>query len=291
MSVSLSRWLALREPADFAARSEALTQVAVEAVSPAGVVSVLDLGSGTGSNLRFLADRLPGRQRWLLVDRDPVLLRLVLDRVSAWSAMRGYDVTPHANGCLVRGAGLECRIATQQVDLDRLEDVAIVEGRHLVTASALLDLVSERWLRTLARQCRSAGAAALFAITYNGRSACAPAEPEDDLVRQLMNRHQRTDKGLGGAAAGPEAAALAERCFAAEGYGVKRVSSDWVLGPEDDELQRELIEGWVEAAAEIAPDRAAVFSSWKRRRLEHVAARRSRITVGHDDLAAWLPRD
>src|SRR5258707_11635990 len=90
-------------------------------------------------------------------------------------------------------------------DPDASAIASVVAGAHLVTASALLDLVSERWLRELASACRSHGAAALFALTYNGRSACTPVEPEDDHVRQLFNTHQRrNDKGFG-IAAGPDA--------------------------------------------------------------------------------------
>ena len=35
--------------------------------------------------------------------------------------------------------------------------------------------------------------------------------PEDDMVRRLMTEHQKRDKGLGGPAAGPDAADVAEQ--------------------------------------------------------------------------------
>ena len=169
-------------------------------------------------------------------------------------------------------------------------DAAIFEGRHLVTASALLDLVSETWLRTLAAHCQAAGAAVLFALTYNGRSRCSPVEAEDDeAVRELMNRHQRSnDKGFG-RAAGPDAVDAAERCFSERGYRVQRAPSDWVLPPEARELQRQLVEGWAEAAAAIAPERTPMIRAWLARRLAHIDAGRSRIIVCHEDLAAWPP--
>ena len=88
------------------------------------------------------------------------------------------------------------------MDLGALDDEAVFAGRHLVTASALLDLVSESWLKSLAMRCRAAGAVALLTITYNGRSLASPPEPEDAMVLDLFNRHQRTDKGLGGPGGG-----------------------------------------------------------------------------------------
>jgi hypothetical protein len=256
-------------------------------------IHVLDLGTGTGSNLRYLAPRLPGRQRWLVVDRDPELLTRLPELTSSWGAAHQYDVTTGAAGfdaCLVRGRGLDVRVETRARDLDHLDDAGLFAGRHLVTASALLDLVSVAWLRTLAARCRLVGAAALFALSYNGWSTCAPAEPEDERVRDLMNRHQGRDKGLGGPAAGPDAAASALRCFAEAGYRVVSERSDWALGPDEPALQRQLIDGWARAASEVAPDEAPAIERWRLRRRAHVDAGRSHLAVGHPDVAAWLPK-
>ena len=263
MGDSLAAWLALREPADVAARSSALTSAVTGVLPRKSPLRVLDLGSGTGSNVRYLSARLPGAQEWLLVDRDPDLLSQV------------------------PGGTATCRIETLSRNLNTLDDAGIFSGRDLVTASALLDLVSARWLDTLAARCRACGAAVLFALTYNGESRCSPVEPEDDIIRDLMNRHQKRDKGLGGPAAGPDGVDCAERSFAAAGYQVRREASDWILSAGHRELQRQLIEGWAHAAAEQAPQHAAMIQAWLARRLAHVGAGTSTITVGHEDLAAW----
>lgn len=289
MDEALSHWLRLREPADFAARSEALTRAIAGAMAAAKPICLLDLGTGTGSNIRCMAERLPGSQRWLAVDRSEALLSELPGRMSSWGATRGYEVGTEGSRCIVRGAHLECDVETRQRNLGTLDDHQIFAGRHVVTASALLNLVSEPWLLALASHCRAEGALALFAITYNGRFACAPVEAEDEDVRDLMNRHQKTDKGFGGRAAGPDAGACAERCFVEVGYRVRREPSDWALGPAEGDVQRLLIEGWAEAATEMAPDRASTIARWRARRLAHVAAGRSRVVVGHDDLAAWPP--
>jgi hypothetical protein len=231
---------------------------------------VLDLATGTGSNLRYLMNRLPARhQRWLAVDASATLLAELPIRMSAWGAVRP-----------------ECQIETRQMNLAALDAPDLFLGRHLVTASALLDLVSQPWLHRLAGRCRAAGATALFTITYNGRSSCSPSEPEDDAIRDLFNRHQRTDKGLGGVAAGPDAAECAMHAFADAGYRVDREPSDWMLGIDEGQLQRQLIDGWAEAASQIAPDATSMIADWRTRRLHHVDAGRSRLIVGHDDVAA-----
>ena len=166
-------------------------------------------------------------------------------------------------------------------------DAALFTGRDLVTASALLDLVSASWIEALADHCRASGAAALFALNYNGESRCTPEEPADDTVLRLFNQHQRqNDKGFG-RAAGPDAIAIAMRAFTGRGYVVRSARSDWRLAPDTFRLQRPLIEGWAKAAIEIAPERAPLINDWLARRLAHVDAGRSHIVVGHDDVAAF----
>ena len=214
---------------------------------------VLDLCTGTGSNLRYLIDRLPGRQQWLVVDRDARLLDELLQKLKTWAERRGCSTRTEGRSELIFAAsGASATSRRVQMDLDRL-DADLFAGRNLVTASALLDLVSESWLQLLASRCRDVGATALFTLTYDGRSSCDPVEPEDDMVRALMNVHQKTDKGLGGPAEGPDAWSVAEQVFKEAGYRVERAPSDWSIAPSEQTFQRMLIEGWARAAREIAP--------------------------------------
>ena len=286
MDESLSDWLAVREPADFAARSPALVERVRHALASTNTVRGLDLCTGTGSNLRYLIDHLPGRQTWLAADRDARLLEELRAKLKTWSDGRGYSMRTEGQVSSLRGGRSECDVETREMDLDRL-DASLFESRNLVTASALLDLVSESWLRRLASRCREVGATALFTLTYDGRSSCDPVEPEDDMVRELMNVHQKTDKGLGGPAEGPDAWSVAERVFKEAGYRVECAPSDWSIGPSEKTFQWMLIEGWARAAVEIAPERAATIADWRRRRLEHLEAGRSRIVVNHVDMVAW----
>jgi hypothetical protein len=263
-----AEWLTLREPADHASRSMLLTRAVGGMLPPTGELLVLDLAAGTGSNLRYLSPHLRRPQRWLLVDHDEMLL-----------ARAGSDVD---------GEGVS--IETRQADLAPLNAPAssdLFRDRALVTASALLDLVSDDWMRALASRCRDVNAAALFALSYDGLIRCAPEDPDDLLVRELVNDHQRTDKGFG-PALGPGATDSAERWFTRVGYLVQRDRSDWIVTPALAELQRQLIDGWARAAVEIAPARAAAIDGWRRRRLAHVADRRSELRVGHEDFGAWL---
>ena len=279
-------WLALREPADVDARATSLTDAIGRILAQHDVVSALDVACGTGSNVRYLAERLPCHQDWLLVDHDPALLAQTPVCMREWAGARGYQVRVERDGMVLFSDRRTCHIQTRQVDLVDLTDADLFAGRRLVTASALLDLVSEDWLRGLAARCRENNSAALFALNYDGRIICAPEEPEDDLIRDLVNRHQRKDKGFG-PALGPDAAAAAERLLLDAGYRVQRQQSDWVLSSDASGLQQALVEGWARAAADLAPDQSASIRRWQGRRLSHIGRGESRLTVGHQDIAAW----
>jgi hypothetical protein len=266
MSRFTADWLALREPADSRARSASVVRWVAEGLPADRVIKVLDLASGTGANVRYLIDRLSRLQSWRLVDHDAVLLSVARD-----------------------SAGTE--VSTHILDLAQLDRHAtgLFAGCDLVTASALLDLVSESWLRTTIECCREMSAALLFALSYDGRMECEPRDPEDETIRVLVNRHQRTDKGFG-PALGPMAAGRAAALLREAGYEVARAPSDWRLSGEDLELQRQLIVGWAGAAAEIAPSDSASIADWRKRRLAHLAAGRSRILVGHEDVGGYCRR-
>jgi len=284
-------WLALREAADVAARSSRLMRVVADTFPEDAELRVLDLATGTGANVRYLAEQLSPRQSWVLVDRDPVLLAELSSRMRSWSIARGLEVAGEDDTLLLSGPRLMCRLTRLRRDLAMTVesgDADIFAGRGFVTASALLDLVSEHWLRALAGRCRDSRAAVLFALSYDGRIHYSPEEPEDDAVRALVNTHQRADKGFG-AALGPTASECADQCFTSLGYRVQREPSDWVLGPEARELQEQLIDGWAEAAIAVGSGEPSSIEGWRTRRLDHVAAGRSRLIVGHEDLVAWLP--
>ena len=284
-----AEWLALREPADAAARSERLLQTVAARFAPETNLTVLDIGAGTGSNARYLAERLHPQQQWLLVDHDPSLLIDASQRLRAWGEARGLMVSRDEAAWRVEGEGLAVTFSTKLADLADLSSASeLFLDRRLVTAAALLDLVSAPWLESLASECRVTGAAGLFALTYDGRIDCSPEEPGDDEIRQLVNEHQRHDKGFG-PALGPTACTVAAECFGALGYSVEREASDWHLEPDAGELQRQLIEGWSRAAVQMAPDRSAFIREWTDRRLAHVLDGHSRLVVGHEDLAVWLP--
>ena len=276
MSGFAAHWLDLREPADAGARDEALAAHLSSAL-PSRPLRILDLGSGTGANARWLAPHLGGDQHWWVVDDDEALLSALAARMSQKnSATVGGG---EAGLLTVTPLGMNLASGLETLDFSLFD---------LVTASALLDLVSAPWAETLAAGCGAAGVPVLVVLTVDGAIAWEPADAEDERVRNLFLRHQRTDKGFG-PALGPEATASFSRALEGRGYGIWTAPSPWRLGDGDSALQMALIAGFAESAQEMAPGDVTAIKAWATRRRHHVTAGRSRLVVGHRDLLA-LPR-
>jgi hypothetical protein len=228
---------------------------------------ILDLGAGTGANLRWLADRLPpAGQDWTLVECDRALIAAGSVRLTSAPVVWRYCALDLAT------------------DLERLAE----QGADLVTASALLDLVSAAWLDRLLALRRRTGAALYLALSYDGRIAWDPADESDRVAAKLVDAHQRTDKGFG-PALGPQAtAALAAKLDPAEGH-LTIATSDWLLGGDDGDLQSALLDGHEAAAVAMAPQRKSDLRAWARRRAALIHKRRSSLRVGHRDILL-LPR-
>lgn len=251
-------WLALREPADAQARATDLLDPLRAALPEQGPLVIRDLGCGTGSQGRWLSPRLPGPQRWVLHDNDPRLLALAKE-----------DLT---------GRGLE--VTTRQGDLTdlRAEDLA---GADLITASALLDLLTAEEMNGLAAAVVEAGVPALFTLSVAGKIDLDPAEDLDAAFEAAFNDHQRRVAD-GRALLGPDAPEVAAAAFRRLGARVELRSSAWRLGPELPELTAEWLHGWVGAAVEQEPGLAAEAPAYVRRRSEQ----RPRVLVHHTDLLA-----
>ncbi len=291
MSGFTADWLSMREPFDAAARAAPLVAELRRHIprgTSAAPFEIVDLGAGAGSNLRYLAPQLGGEQRWRLVDHDRALLHAAIVATRTWAASRGAVVSPAGATLAMRAADFACRVAGEPRNLagDALVGLTLPTG-GLVTAAALLDLVSMRWLDALATRCEATRAAVCFALTYDGRTAFTPDEPEDAMALDLFNRHQRLDKGFG-PALGSTAADAAEEVLAKHGFRVLTEHSDWDVGPQHTAMQHALLDGWLGATLEIAPEHTAPLTAWHRRRRAHVEGGRSRLVVGHVDLVGWL---
>jgi SAM-dependent methyltransferase len=269
-------WLALREPADHAARSQGLLARLGRHLAGKTSVRVVDFGCGAGSNLRGTFAALPGRQHWTLVDYDPRLLAAARERLAEWSDSCRED----GEALQIGKDGKALTVSFVRADLTADLDRVLAPEADLVTAAALFDLVSRSWIDTFVAALKRRGLPLYTVLTYDGTERWDPPHPADDAMLAAFHAHQATDKGFG-PAAGPEATETMARAFAAAGYRVERDESPWRLGPDFAALSRELVTGFAGAVRETGRVPAADIDAWLAARLAGVTCH-----VGHEDLLA-----
>ncbi|MFC5748728.1 class I SAM-dependent methyltransferase [Actinomadura rugatobispora] len=256
-------WLALREPADAGARAAELLaplRAHLARTAAAAPLVVRDLGCGTGAQARWLAGRLPFPQRWILHDRDPGLLA-------------------RARASLPPSLPAEAR----EGDVTALTAADLAGTTSLVTASALLDLLTFDEVDDLAAAVTGAGCPALLTLSVVGRVTLHPYDPLDTVITAAFNDHQRRSTG-GRRLLGPDAVTAAAGAFGRRGATVRTGPSPWRLGPGQAALAAEWLRGWVAAACEQEPDLPG--EEYLRRRLDACAAGNLSVVVHHRDLLA-----
>ncbi|GGM08207.1 MULTISPECIES: methyltransferase domain-containing protein [Micromonospora] len=265
--LTFADWLGLREAADAAARAADLVEPLRTPPAGGAIRSVHDLGTGTGSMGRWLAPRLAGPQHWVLYDRDDDLLA---------RAAAGM-VTTAADGAPVTAE--PCRR-----DISRLT-AADLAAADLVTASALLDMLTAEELERIVAACAGAGVPALFMVSVVGRVRIEPADPLDDEFNAAFNAHQRRTVD-GRRLLGPDAVEACVAAFTRHGVDVQVRSSDWLLGADQAALAVRWLTEWLTAAVEQRPELAAAADGYTRRRRAEAADGRLRVVVEHADLLA-----
>jgi SAM-dependent methyltransferase len=276
MSGFSSDWLALREPADHDARDAELLDLVAQRYEKRDGVRVLDLGCGTGSNLRGTWTALPDWQHWTLVDNDDRLLDAARDSLTSWAdtaEVFGEELL------LTKGKRhitIDLRKADLTTDLEKLLDWR----PDFVTASALFDLVSAHWLDDFIGALSKRKLPLYTVLTYDGREEWQPAHETDAAMLAAFNTHQHRDKGFG-VSTGPDATDEMVRRFKKRGYEVETASSPWKLDARQRPLINALTKGIAEAVRETGTVADDIVVSWLKAR-----GNANTGIVGHLDLWA-----
>ena len=258
-------WLNLREASDHRARDRHLLKTAANWLNDLKSKDkvIVDLGTGTGSTIRGLQRHTtvaPSIQ-WRLVDNDPELLAEAVHRHSK-----------------------EYSIESFLVDLSATQKLPL-ESASLITASALLDLVSSNFIRDLCQLIKEKNEdrplGFYSALNYDGCIKWTPFHPLDAVIAMNFNTDQRRDKGFG-PALGPDATDFLKTQFHSTKFQCLSAKSPWLLGSADYLLTESLINGISDVAIQTDGLTNSEIQDWKTFRIKNV--RTGTCYLGHTDI-------
>jgi SAM-dependent methyltransferase len=280
MSGFSAEWLSVREPVDHASCNNMVKRVLLDYLKATHGKSltnlnVIDLGCGTGSNLRGLAPFLGRQQNWTLVDYDPLLLSAAREALLDWADEVIVDDDQHFE---IKHSDHVIKVQFLQADL--MKSFADILGIQpdLITAAAFFDLVSVDWLIQFAQALKSP----LYTVlTYNGVEKWLPSHSTDQAMLKAFIDHQQTDKGFG-SAAGPHAAQALISALQARSFMVSHGLSNWALSEPDHQiLIRLLAKGIAQAVVETGQVEQGDVNEWLASR-----SRAEGCEIGHVDIFA-----
>ena len=271
-------WLALREQADHRSRAPQLSfKIAARL---AGLVNarIVDLGCGTGSNLRALAPILSNDQYWRLVDYSEELLahaRILLREWADYAETTPEGMTLYYDEKIIH-------VSFVAFDLKHGITTLLEPRPDLVTSSAFFDLISEDWIKAMAAEISRQKILFHTVLSYDGRIQWFPPHALDSAVQTAFNAHQTSDKGFG-PASGPNSTNVLMEAFQSHGYLCEAADSPWIITRNDEAaLLQSLGTGIGEAASSSITPLAT--EAW----FGALAQRRS-VLIGHRDLYAAPP--
>ena len=187
-----NKWLNLRETVDRNSRNKRILYLINKFFKNKKNIRTVDLGSGAGSNYRFLKSRLLNNQYWSFV-----------------------DISHQSTNYFKKNIKLSSKIKKtifKIVDLiNNLEKINF-NDYNLVTGSAFLDILPKTWFKNFYKLNLDT-AIVYFALNYNGNFKFFPKHKDDKKILNIFNKDQKSDKGIGEVAVGPDCTELINKVF------------------------------------------------------------------------------
>jgi hypothetical protein len=233
----------------------------ISTAGPQRVVEIIDLGAGTGANQRWLAPRLPLRQRWIHLDHDPVISRSL----------------PLPDDTMIIDESVEA--------LSQLLARPGVDQR-LVTCSALLDVLTTDQIHEVCGALIDNRVPGLFSLTVTGTFGVSPTDPHDQQLLDAFNDHQRRT-----GRAGPDAVNVALDAMLGGGFTVRTQETPWRLTASNDPaFVEQLLRERLEAAVAQDPSLATTAATWFELRRTQLTDGILHIDLGHLDILSLPER-
>ena len=150
---------------------------------------------------------------------------------------------------------------------------------NLVTGSAFLDILPKSWFKNF-HKLNVDTEIVYFALNYNGNFKFFPKHKDDKKILNIFNKDQKSDKGIGKVAVGPDCTELINKVF-------KRTHKTYVLDSTWDVSKNyEFQIYFLNFCREIIQKNKLNFDDWLKFRLRSIKEKNSRFILNNTDFLA-----
>jgi len=284
-------WLQERYRFDEEARNKQLEWTCVNQFAFRDHVQIVDLGSGTGANLRYYVEQFPQDQTWFCVEEDIALKVPFWEQVQKMALDLDYAIEHEGVRMKLTKPGHEVLIHFVHGNLLKVGELVDLLRTDLVLANAVFDLFSKEQFTGLVQVLSHHSLSLLFTLNYAGMDFSTATDADDHYIEQYnahMQREQAFGRGMGPASSREMEAVLKEALAQVE-VG----ESLWQIGSQEQAMMSYLLgffdgalsDWWVKEAERLA------FQNWLSEKKKHVAEKALSAEVYHlDILASFFPK-
>lgn len=280
-------WLETRYRFDSSARKNSTEKKMLNHFSSHGNINILDIGAGTGNNVRYYSPFLPQNQSWLLLDSDPLLNSQSLVLLSQWAKKNHWPYQLSENE-------LQFQISTKTItvkkklgsllELNKIIDLAKV---NLITANAVFDLFSSLQWKIFLNQLTPFSLPLLATLNYSEMSFfpfCKINQKYIHLYNDHMTRKQKFGKAMGASCAQEMSDILTQY-----NYNTITEQSNWIIDPKENIMLNFLIHFMEKSVDEMisSPLEKKTFHQWIEKKRKDIKEARLKAKVQHIDIFAW----
>ena len=255
-----NNWLFEREKIDNLSKSKFIIKKINSCLSAHDEVRIMDLGTGTGSNFRYLAKKIKAKKiSWILIDISKESLIEVKKNI----------LKNHTKD--------KISIINQNVikNIDKIK----FESSDLVSGSAFLDIMPLHWFKSFYKYNVNTKLI-YFSINYDGYFKFYPLHKDDKTVLNLFNADQRSAKHKNDLAVGPNCTKLIEMQFK-KTHKIYSYKSNWSV-KNNKKFQLMFLNFCTNVLNKHNKD----FTSWLTFRNKNIINNTSKLIVNNRDFLA-----
>ena len=279
-----TNWLDKRYHYDNTARDKKVEDACLSYLENKPAVTILDIGSGTGSNCLYFLEKMPAVQNWIFVERDEYLSKYALERIKKEVTELGYAVEEHAQKLILQKENRQIGITyitDSFIDLDKKVDLSKID---LVTAGAVFDLLSFKQFVNVASVILENEIALLATMNY-AEMNFFPEEASDVLFIEKYEKHMSRPQEFG-KAMGKDCSRSMVKFFRKHQREIVYGASVWNLNGKEEETHRCLFQFMKSAITEMIEEEEHIqlFAKWLYLKKELAAEGKLKTSIQHYDI-------
>lgn len=193
-------WFDERFEYDSKARNQKVEQACFHHFYGKKSMTIVDLGSGTGSNCLYFFEKFPAEQKWIFIEMEENISQYALKRLSREGEKKGYQAKCTGGTLILTKEERKIEITYRTASFLDLVDIVDLDEVDLVIASAVFDLISFPQFCAFGSALLEKKLPLLTTLNY-AEINFEPEEPSDiffiEKYESYMNRPQHFGKAMG----------------------------------------------------------------------------------------------